>query len=78
MQSICTALLLLPAVDHLTTSLVAYYSHHPAAVSELRRDYLRRKQAPTSWTCSLTYMYCCQSIEAQEFRSDSGIQNACK
>jgi len=43
MQSIRTALLLLPTVDHLATSVVAYCSHHPAAVSKLRRDYLRGK-----------------------------------
>ena len=43
MQSIRAALLLLPPVDHLTASVVAYCSHHPIAVSELRSGYLRGK-----------------------------------
>jgi len=43
MQSIRTALLLLPTVDHLTASVVAYRSHRPTAVSELSSNYLRGK-----------------------------------
>jgi len=40
MQSIRTALLLLPPMDYLTASVVAHCSHRHTAVSELRSGYL--------------------------------------